>query len=199
MPSPLRSLRVRNYRLFQCGQLISVSGTWVQRVGQDWLLLSLTHDSAGALGVASGLQFLPLAVLLWAQVFTPLLMMRGSMASPGPAWLICASAALLAAIGYTTYRGLQGFTGNAWLILVPAAALAALALLLPLRRRWSHIALIATGLLVMVAGFIAALPTTYEAPLLWPWLAGAMSFAGGHLALAAGMWHERARNLLALL
>lgn len=63
MPSPLRSLRVRNYRLFQCGQLISVSGTWVQRVGQDWLLLSLTHDSAGALGVASGLQFLPLAVL----------------------------------------------------------------------------------------------------------------------------------------
>lgn len=161
---------------------------------------ALATTAACVLGLASlGAFLIPLAILLWAQVFTPLLMMRGSMASPGPVWLICAAGALLAAIGYTTYRGVRGFTGNVWLILAPAVVLAVLALLLPLRRRWAHIALIATGLLVMVAGFIAALPTTYEAPLLWPWLAGAMSFAVGHLALAAGMWHERARNLLALL
>lgn len=161
---------------------------------------ALATTAACVLGLATlGAFLIPLAVLLWAQAFTPLLMMRGSMARPGPAWLVCAAVALLASIGYTTYRGVQGFSGNVWLILAPAAALAVLALLLPLRRRWANIALIATGLLVMAAGFIAALPGTFEAPLLWPWLAGAMSFAVGHLALAAGMWHERARNLLALL
>ena len=46
--------------------------------------------------------------------------------------------------------------------------------------------------------FVAALPGTYGAVLAWPWLAGGMGFAVGHLAVAAGMWHERARKLLAL-
>ena len=36
-----RSLRVRNYRLFASGQIISLSGTWGQRVAQDWLVLEL--------------------------------------------------------------------------------------------------------------------------------------------------------------
>ena len=34
---PLRSLRVRNYRLYFFGQLISLTGTWAQQVAQDWL------------------------------------------------------------------------------------------------------------------------------------------------------------------
>ena len=34
-----RSLRVRNYRLYAGGQLISLTGTWMQRVAQDWLVL----------------------------------------------------------------------------------------------------------------------------------------------------------------
>ncbi|MGH9103612.1 MAG: MFS transporter, partial [Acidimicrobiales bacterium] len=55
-----RSLRVRNYRLFASGQLVSLTGTWMQRVGQDWLVLRLSHNSGTALGVATGLQFLPL-------------------------------------------------------------------------------------------------------------------------------------------
>jgi MFS family permease len=40
--------------------VISNSGTWMQRVAQDWLVLSLTHGSGTALGVTTGLQFLPL-------------------------------------------------------------------------------------------------------------------------------------------
>ena len=40
--------------------MISNSGTWMQRVAQDWLVLSLTHGSGTALGVTTGLQFLPL-------------------------------------------------------------------------------------------------------------------------------------------
>lgn len=60
MSSPtFRSLRVRNYRLFASGQLVSLSGTWAQRVAQDWLVLELSHNSGVALGLTTGLQFLP--------------------------------------------------------------------------------------------------------------------------------------------
>jgi len=55
-----RSLRVRNYRLFAGGQLVSLTGTWMQRVGQDWLVLRLSHNSGSAVGITTGLQFLPL-------------------------------------------------------------------------------------------------------------------------------------------
>jgi MFS family permease len=60
-----RSLRVRNYRLFFVGHSVSVSGTWMQRVAQDWLVLQLTDDAI-ALGVAAALQFGPTLVLgMW--------------------------------------------------------------------------------------------------------------------------------------
>src|SRR5205085_1477386 len=53
------SLRVRNYRLYFIGQLVSNTGTWMQTVAQSWLVLQLT-DSGSALGLTIGLQFLPL-------------------------------------------------------------------------------------------------------------------------------------------
>jgi MFS family permease len=56
------SLRVRNYRLFFVGQCISLSGTWIQRVAQAWLVLELT-GSGTAVGLVTALQFLPLLVL----------------------------------------------------------------------------------------------------------------------------------------
>jgi MFS family permease len=63
-----RSLRVRNYRLYAGGQLISLTGTWMQRVAQDWLVLNLTN-SGTALGVVTALQFGPALVLgLWGGV-----------------------------------------------------------------------------------------------------------------------------------
>jgi MFS family permease len=52
------ALSVRNYRLFATGAIVSNSGTWMQRVAQDWLVLQLTHSGV-ALGVTTGLQFLP--------------------------------------------------------------------------------------------------------------------------------------------
>ncbi|MCU1589170.1 MAG: major facilitator superfamily 1 [Frankiales bacterium] len=55
-----RSLKVRNYRLFAGGQVVSLSGTWAQRVAQDWLVLELSHNSGVALGITIGLQFLPM-------------------------------------------------------------------------------------------------------------------------------------------
>ncbi len=57
------SLSVRNYRLFAGGQLVSLSGTWMQRVAQDWLVLRLSHNSGTAIGITTGLQFLPLGLL----------------------------------------------------------------------------------------------------------------------------------------
>lgn len=53
-----RSLGEPNYRLFFVGNTSSVIGTWIQRVGQDWLVLELT-DSALALGGSMLCQFLP--------------------------------------------------------------------------------------------------------------------------------------------
>jgi len=53
-----RAFHNRNYRLFFFGQIVSVSGTWMQSVGQAWLVLKLT-DSGTALGVVIALQTLP--------------------------------------------------------------------------------------------------------------------------------------------
>ncbi|MFD7689051.1 MFS transporter [Streptomyces sp. NPDC059781] len=57
--SMFASLRVRNYRLFFIGQVVSNIGTWMQRIAQDWLVLSLTGSSA-AVGITTALQFLPM-------------------------------------------------------------------------------------------------------------------------------------------
>ncbi|MEU9982403.1 MFS transporter [Streptomyces sp. NPDC050856] len=58
-----QSLTVRNFRLFAAGQLLSVAGTWMMVVAQDWLVLSLTGDSATALGAVTACQFAPLLLL----------------------------------------------------------------------------------------------------------------------------------------
>lgn len=60
MRGTFRSLRVRNYRLFAGGQLVSLTGSWMQRTGQDWLVLRLSHSSGTAAGITMGLQFLPI-------------------------------------------------------------------------------------------------------------------------------------------
>jgi MFS family permease len=63
-----RSLRVPNYRRYFVGYLVSVIGGWMQRVGQDWLILELTHSSL-ALSLSLVAQFLPMLVLgFWGGV-----------------------------------------------------------------------------------------------------------------------------------
>lgn len=62
------SLSVRNYRLYASGALVSNIGTWMGRIAQDWLVLTqLTEHSSQALGIVTGLQFLPFLLLApWA-------------------------------------------------------------------------------------------------------------------------------------
>ena len=56
------ALRVRNFRLLVSGLLVSSTGGWIQRIAQDWLVLTLT-GSATAVGITTALQFLPTLVL----------------------------------------------------------------------------------------------------------------------------------------
>ena len=59
------SLRSFNYRLWAAGALVSNVGTWMQRIGQDWLVLTvLTDHSATAVGTVMALQFGPPLLLL---------------------------------------------------------------------------------------------------------------------------------------
>lgn len=65
MSAMFRSFAVANYRLWFAGALVSNVGTWMQRVAQDWLVLTqLTDDDATAVGVTMALQFGPQLVLL---------------------------------------------------------------------------------------------------------------------------------------
>src|SRR5213593_2444809 len=69
MAGTFRSLRVRNFRLFIGGQIVSATGTWMQIVAAAWLVLELTHSGV-ALGIDTGLQFLPILLFgAWGGVF----------------------------------------------------------------------------------------------------------------------------------
>jgi MFS family permease len=60
------SLRVRNYRLFVAGQIVSVTGTWMQSIAQAWLVVRYLAPRGQAgldVGITTALQFLPMLVL----------------------------------------------------------------------------------------------------------------------------------------
>jgi MFS family permease len=54
------SLRIRNYRLYFIGQLVSVSGTWIQWIAQSSLIVYTLHKPPVVLGIATALQFVPM-------------------------------------------------------------------------------------------------------------------------------------------
>lgn len=58
----LASLRHRNYRLFFAGQIVSLVGTWMQRLAMSWLIYRLTNDPL-LFGVASFIGQIPMLVL----------------------------------------------------------------------------------------------------------------------------------------
>jgi MFS family permease len=61
-PARLAALGHRDFRLFWGGQLVSLIGTWMQSVGQAWLVLELT-GSPFQLGLVTALQFFPILIL----------------------------------------------------------------------------------------------------------------------------------------
>ena len=63
MSRTFASLSVRNFRYFFIGGLLSNIGTWIQRIAQDWLVLTqLTDNSSSVLGLVTALQFLGIPI-----------------------------------------------------------------------------------------------------------------------------------------
>lgn len=64
MSTMFASLREYNYRLWFGGALVANVGTWMQRIGQDWLVLAYLSDESGsAVGLVTALQFIPTLLL----------------------------------------------------------------------------------------------------------------------------------------
>ncbi len=96
-----RALGVRNYRLYFTGQVLSNAGTWMQRVAQDWLVLDLSGSSAVALGITTGLQFLPFLLFsLWGGTLADRFDRRRLLV-----WTQAASGLLALGLGIMTIRG----------------------------------------------------------------------------------------------
>lgn len=69
MLKTFQAFQYYNYRLFWFGQLISLTGSWMQTTGQAWLVLRLTN-SPFAVGLVTALQTLPILLLsLFGGVF----------------------------------------------------------------------------------------------------------------------------------
>ncbi len=63
MSPTFRALKNHNYRLYAAGGVVSNTGTWMQRIAQDWLVLQLAPNHAAVstnIGITTGLQFLPI-------------------------------------------------------------------------------------------------------------------------------------------
>ncbi|AMB39231.1 MULTISPECIES: MFS transporter [Paenarthrobacter] len=61
MSAMFKALENPNYRVWAGGALVSNIGTWMQRVAQDWLVLTILTDHSGtAVGITTALQFLPM-------------------------------------------------------------------------------------------------------------------------------------------
>jgi MFS family permease len=96
------SLSVPNYRRYFYGQIVSLSGTWMQTVGELWLVLTLT-GSAVAVGVTTALQFTPILVFgAWAGVLADrmdkrrlLIMTQTAMAIPALVLFVLAASGVV--------------------------------------------------------------------------------------------------------
>jgi MFS family permease len=94
------SLRYRNYRLFFGGQIVSQTGSWMQRIALVWFVLQLTHNNAFDAGVMAFAQFLPYMVLgLFAGVLADRLDARRTVIATQVAQLVAASALAWIALG----------------------------------------------------------------------------------------------------
>jgi MFS family permease len=98
----LTSLQIPNYRRYFAGQIVSLSGNWMQMVAEMWLILELT-GSGVAVGVTSALQFLPILLFgAWGGVLADrwpkrelLVVTQTAMAAPAIAlWGLTASGAV---------------------------------------------------------------------------------------------------------
>jgi MFS family permease len=114
MRTTFASLRFYNYRLWFFGAMFSNIGTWMQRVAQDWLVLTvLTHNSGVAVGLVTGLQFLPALLLSpWAGVLADRFNQRRMlMATQAAMALLALGLGLLVVFGHVELWHVYVFAG----------------------------------------------------------------------------------------
>ena len=100
MKRTFSSLRYRNYRLFFTGQIISQTGSWMQRIALGWFILELTHNDAFAVGLMAMAQFLPFTLFgLFAGVITDRVDARRLVLGTQAAQLVTATALAWIALG----------------------------------------------------------------------------------------------------
>jgi MFS family permease len=109
----------RNYRLFFGGQVVSVSGTWMQNIATAWLVLALTHSPV-AVGILAAFQFLPFTLLgLFAGVLVDRMDVRRTVIGTQVASMIFAAAlAALTLTGVVTVWEVYLLTGLRGVVLV---------------------------------------------------------------------------------
>ncbi len=114
MRTTFASLRFYNYRLWFFGAMVSNVGAWMQRVAQDWLVLTvLTHNSGVAVGLVTGLQFLPALLLSpWAGVLADRFNQRRMlMATQAASALLALGLGLLVVFGHVELWHVYVFAG----------------------------------------------------------------------------------------
>jgi len=123
------ALRIRNYRYFFLGQVVSNSGTWIQRVAQDWLVLSIT-GSAFAVGITTAMQFLPMLLFgLYGGVLSDRFPKRKLLiATQGAMGVLAAVLAVLTLIGPAIAGGLMAAFGTGCAFAINAASFGAVIL-----------------------------------------------------------------------
>jgi MFS family permease len=111
--------RHRNYRLFFAGQIVSVSGTWMQNIAAAWLVLELTHSPV-AVGILALCQFLPFTVFgLFAGVLVDRLDARRTvMGTQAAALVLAAILAGLTLAGHVTAFDVELLTALRGVVLV---------------------------------------------------------------------------------
>jgi MFS family permease len=100
-----RALRVRNFRLYFVGQVVSVSGTWMQSVASGLLILSDKINGTGLdVGLSTALQFVPMLVLgSWGGLIADRVNKRRLLyATQGSAGLLALALGVLTATGHIT-------------------------------------------------------------------------------------------------
>jgi MFS family permease len=111
--------RHRNYRLFFSGQIVSVSGTWMQNIAAAWVVLQLTHSPV-AVGVLALCQFLPFTLFgLFAGVLVDRFDARRTViATQAAAMALAGVLAVLVVAGHVTAMEVYVLTALRGIVLV---------------------------------------------------------------------------------
>ncbi|HWH23953.1 MAG TPA: MFS transporter, partial [Candidatus Limnocylindria bacterium] len=113
-PEGLRAFRHRNFRLFWAGQLVSLTGTWMQQVAQAWLVLTLTDDPL-ALGIVAAAQFGPILLLgLFGGIVADMVSKRSA---------LIATQACASVLGFVLWALVAGGAIEVWMVYLLALSL----------------------------------------------------------------------------